>query len=832
MATCLQSSLWVTDAWAQGDPLALQKSAIQRIENLISHYRKTGDYQPRHPDLATAETELAQSNRMLSARGDWSALSLGLIKKGTVYRMQSRWTEAIATYQQAHEAAKKAKHVNYQADALAWLALTEHSSRNFGQAFTDATLAVRIAEGGDDKDVLARALDILGTVQISQNDLAGAADTLNREVAVAAQAKDPIDPYFAYLNRADVFLKSGERCDFQREFEPCYEALDHARADLTQALSIAQKLGYGGLAHQTEEFIGNVEARRVLVKSQERTHQTMQKGEFHPKVPGNVLVSQNFVAPPGPVPPQLIEMYRQSKRLAQQAGGFADIVAVRSLFEEGLMNEMQGNNDAALSNFLKSVAVLDQDRRALRDERSRGAYLEDRIGMYYAPVLQLLERQRYAEAFELFEHSRSRALADLLASRTLGLGRAAEQKLYAQSSALQTRIADAQGKLFELASQTDAAKSAAQMSTLQSQIRTLEAEYQKVAARMATEAPRLQNLIKSAPVSLKALQQSMRDEHYELLQYLVLEHAVIVWHVTSESVFVRNVFLPRSQVISKVAALQKSLAERNTPFDETTSKELFLYLVQPVLDRIHSDRLVIIAHEDLNYVPFQVFQNPADGRYLGERFQISYAPSASVLLGLKRSRNLAGGRLLAVADPGIPAAIPEVQTIAKLFPGRSKVLLDELVRETELKTMVADFDVIHLAVHGKFDGAEPMLSYLALARSPPDDGRLTAAEMFGLPLERSRLLVLSACETGRSEATHGNEILGMVRALIYAGAESLVLSNWKVDSAATSQWMQSFYENALTRSIPEAARAALVKVKSNPATSHPYYWAAFTVVGR
>ncbi len=128
VATCLQSSLWVTDAWAQGDPLALQKSAIQRIENLISHYRKTGDYQPRHPDLATAETELAQSNRMLSARGDWSALSLGLIKKGTVYRMQSRWTEAIATYQQAHEAAKKAKHVNYQADALAWLALTEHSS--------------------------------------------------------------------------------------------------------------------------------------------------------------------------------------------------------------------------------------------------------------------------------------------------------------------------------------------------------------------------------------------------------------------------------------------------------------------------------------------------------------------------------------------------------------------------------------------------------------------------------------------------------------------------------------------------------------------------------
>ncbi len=69
--------------------------------------------------------------------------------------------------------------------------------------------------------------------------------------------------------------------------------------------------------------------------------------------------------------------------------------------------------------------------------------------------------------------------------------------------------------------------------------------------------------------------------------------------------------------------------------------------------------------------------------------------------------------------------------------------------------------------------------------------------MFGLALDKSRLVVLSACETGRAEATHGNEILGMVRALIYAGADTLVLSSWKVDSEATALWMQTFYEAAL-----------------------------------
>jgi CHAT domain-containing protein len=72
----------------------------------------------------------------------------------------------------------------------------------------------------------------------------------------------------------------------------------------------------------------------------------------------------------------------------------------------------------------------------------------------------------------------------------------------------------------------------------------------------------------------------------------------------------------------------------------------------------------------------------------------------------------------------------------------------------------------------------------------------------------------------------------MVRALIYAGAGTLVLSHWKVDSDATALWMQTFYEAAQSRSLPEAARKALIKVKGVPAYRHPYYWAAFAMVGR
>jgi CHAT domain-containing protein len=818
-------------AFAQGDPIELQRRAIQRIDAVVAEFRRTGNFSLASPELAQADRELVASNRALATRGDWPALALGLIKQGHIYRMQSQWQSAITLYQQAEEAARRGRSVSNQSDALAWKALAETSRRNNGQALADATQAVRLAETIEDKDVFARALDVLGVVQVAQGDFAGAADTASREMAAASQAKDPTAAYYAYLNHSEVFLKTAERCDYQREFEPCYQALDKARTDLQQALGIAQKLGYSGLARQTQEFIGNVEARRALIKSRESSHRSVEKASiFHPRKASDVLVTERFVAPPGDIPPLLTQVYEASKRMEKQAGGFAMTSEVFSLHTDGLMNEMRGNNDAALASFLKGVNVLDADRRALRDERSRGTMLSSRIDVYYAAVQQLLERRRYAEAFEIVERSRSRALADLLASRKLTLAGAAEQQLYAESTVLRSRIADAQSRLFELASQPDAKPP--QLTALQDQIRTLDTQYQAVAARMAAESPRLQKLVSSTPATLKALQASMRDERYELLQYLVVEHAVIVWHIGPDSVTVRNVFLPRSEVIGKVAALQKSLADRNERFDETTARELFLYLIQPVLSQVHGSRLVIIPHEDLQYVPFQVFQDPADGRSLGERFQITYAPSASVLLSLKKPVTLSGGRLLAVADPGIPAAGREVTAIAKLFPATAKTVLDDLARESDVKAWTRDFDVIHLSVHGKFDAAEPMLSYLSLARGGGDDGRLTAAEMFGLPLDKSRVVVLSACETGRAEATHGNEILGMVRALLFAGAGTLVLSYWEVDSAATALWMQTFYQAALTGPIQEAARVALVKVKSTPEYSHPYYWGAFAMVGR
>jgi len=619
-------------AQAATDPIALQNRAVARIDGFVDYYRRTGDMRSRLQDLAQADVELAESNRLLAQRGDSPALAVGFMKRGHVYRMQGRWNDAIPLYDRAVEVAARARDVARQADALAWRALT-HSSRGAGgAALADAAEAVRLAQTTPDNDVLANALDVLTSVQTTQGNLVAAADTANREIAAASKGTNRSAPYYAYLNRSDVYLKVAEKCDIQREFQPCYDAIEHARADLQQARSVATQLGYSALAAQVDDFLKQLDVRRQLIKSQEASHQqTQSMGKiFHPKTASDVLVTRQFVSQwsGGEMPRELMALYQQSVQQQQKLGGLGGVAAGRTQFIEGNLNEMQGRQDAALLSFLSAVASLEGDRRALNDERSRGALADDRAEFYYRAIEQLLERRKYPEAFQLLEMSRSRALVDLLASRRLGLGRPAEQQLYAESTLLRTQIGDAQSRMFEAASGPDSADERATIASLQREVRDLEARYQAVLSRISVEAPRVQNLVASGTVPLDALQRSMRAERYEMLQYLVLEHAVLLWHITPDSIDVLNVFLPRSELMAKVASLSKGFEDEKASFDEATARELYLYLVQPVVKQIRGDRLVIVPHDELHHLPFEVLQDPADGHYVGERFDITYALGA------------------------------------------------------------------------------------------------------------------------------------------------------------------------------------------------------------
>jgi CHAT domain-containing protein len=262
------------------------------------------------------------------------------------------------------------------------------------------------------------------------------------------------------------------------------------------------------------------------------------------------------------------------------------------------------------------------------------------------------------------ERSRARAMAEMITTRQLSLPGADGQQLYAESARLRAAIAARQTELFR--SINGGAKPDT-LAPVEREISSLENAYRKLLARISVEAPKLLELTTARAVPLRSLQEQMKQDDFEVLEYLVTETAVILWHINADGVHVRNVFLPRSELLTKAEALQKSLLDRNNAFDRKTARELYLFLIEPAARWIRSKRLVIVPDGALHSVPFQVLENPADGSSLGERYQLSYAPSATIQAGLRKTSPGGGNTLLAAADPEIPDAQNEVESIAKLL---------------------------------------------------------------------------------------------------------------------------------------------------------------------
>ena len=184
-----------------------------------------------------------------------------------------------------------------------------------------------------------------------------------------------------------------------------------------------------------------------------------------------------------------------------------------------------------------------------------------RIEFYYTPIRHLLERRRFAEAFELMDRSRARGMADLLASKPVALSRPKDRELYAESLKVRVQIARLQQELFTDRGRADRDRYADRITNREREIHKLKAEHRQLLSRMAKEAPKLPALVVSEPVPLQQLQQSMKRDRYEMLQYLVLESAVLLWHISGDAIQVKSVFLPRSEMIKKVAELRKSLTD-------------------------------------------------------------------------------------------------------------------------------------------------------------------------------------------------------------------------------------------------------------------------------
>lgn len=516
-------------------------------------------------------------------------------------------------------------------------------------------------------------------------------------------------------------------------------------------------------------------------------------------------------------------------------------VAQRCHTSLGMLAAASGMDEAAEAEFKRAIALIETLRAPLPSEEFRAAFFGDKLAPYDELVRLYLKEPtdttRIAAAFEMTEKARARALADMLEGE-LDLQREARDVFETQSLARLAELREELNWFYSRLNRPTATETtqdgAAIVAELNEAARTREQETLAIMRQLQHRG--LQALPLARALDIRELQRDLGTET-ALVEYMFLDDECLAFIVTECGIEVVSGLGSETEIratLEKVRFQIKALRygrERMTAHlpqlnqrIQSHLRALYESLLAPIEPRIGERRLMIVPHRVLHYVPFQALY---DGEsYLIERREVAYAPSATVLRHClsQPQRPTARAVLFGVPDERAPRVRDEILALAPLFPS-SVALLEEEATLRALDEHAPSADVLHLACHGQFRPDNPRFSSLRLS-----DGNLTVRDAGNLKLQCA-LVTLSACETGVSAVSPGDELIGLARGFFSAGAPSLLLSLWTVDDAATVELMTDFYTRLRAGAAPAAAlRAAQIQMLRRGA--HPCYWAAFVLLGR
>ncbi|MEV6798365.1 CHAT domain-containing protein [Micromonospora rifamycinica] len=296
-----------------------------------------------------------------------------------------------------------------------------------------------------------------------------------------------------------------------------------------------------------------------------------------------------------------------------------------------------------------------------------------------------------------------------------------------------------------------------------------------------------------------------------LVEYYLTGDQALVFFVTAEGAEPALVSLPvdtgeLAALVVRLALALDRVAEDPAALEQATAvlgHPVLVSLVAPVLDRVRpGDRICLVPHGPLHRVPLHAV--PCRGVRLADAHPVVYTPSAAVLRYCQANRRGARSTALVVADPPGTEPLTFGMVHAAALTGRfdaDRMQGPEASRAALLRRLGGPAPdavtagaghrpppgILHVGAHGVFDPEEPMASGVELA-----DGRLTATDILGLRLTGT-LVVLAACRTGVSDTRPGDELLGLIRALLHAGAPAVLVSLWKVDELSTAMLLDEFY---------------------------------------
>jgi len=336
-----------------------------------------------------------------------------------------------------------------------------------------------------------------------------------------------------------------------------------------------------------------------------------------------------------------------------------------------------------------------------------------------------------------------------------------------------------------------------------------------------------------APVmSLKEMQGTL-DERTLLIEYY--DDGNHLWAFTLDRQTITACPLPLTAETLKqlVSQLQSNLATGLKVDPQTLAARNLTQLCRRILQRLHSvlveplalsrhkeQRLLIVPYGELHFLPFHLLYDGS--AHLIESYEIIILPAAG--LAARNGPKRAPGALILshTWDGRLPNTQVEAQIVQRLFGGR--LYADEAANRSALQ--LPPSQILHIAAHGHHRLDQPDLSYLQLA-----DGQLYADDVLQQDLSYE-LVTLSACETGRAKVAADEELIGIGRGFLYAGAGALLLSLWSVPDLSTASFMERLY-SALRAGASKAAalREAQITFLAKNREVHPAFWGAFQLIG-
>ena len=750
-------------------------------------------------DFRKAIEYLEKSLEIKKKIGDKAGESKCYGNLGNAYINLGDFSKAIEYHEKS---LKIAKEIGDKVVESACYADLGNAYRNLGdlrKAFEYLEKALEIAKKTGDKVRESYCYTNLGNDYNSLGDFRKAIEYLEKALEIAKKIGDKVGELACYINLNNAYIGLG---DFRK-------AIEYNEKSLEIAKKIGDKAGESkcytnlGIAYSSlGDFSKAIEYHEKSLKIAKEIGDKVVESACYGNLGNDHYSLGDFR--------KAIEYHEKSLEIAKETGEI-DSKRITNL---NLCRIYYENKPELAYNYCKHSIELNElmGGKLVEEEYKIGLYARASDAyQYMVPLCLKLNREK--EAFEYTERSKSRAFLDLLAATKI-------RPFVELTRELKSLLDAEENYLFKLREiQTRHLRKTSSSLGLGDVDRILD-ELNEIYDNIEKLDPEYVFIRKGKSISLSKIQEILSQKRNAVLvEYFITKDMMFIFVVTPQGLHIKTTRLSEEKLSRYGENYWREVVQYHGTIGDTWL-DLSSYLIESISEYLSkSDLIYFVPYGLLHNIPLHALE--LNGEPLIKKHAVAYLPSASLI---KFCKNKGSGALKSCASFGIVFK-EEAENIAELF--NTKAYLD--VSKNKVLENI-DKDILHFSCHGYFDDIDPLSSGVVLHNNEV----LHAKEIFNLRLN-SELVTLSACQTGLNERKPGDELIGLTRAFLYAGAPSVIVSLWSVDARSTQELMLEFYKllkNGKDKDDKATAlQEAQKRIMEKKEYSHPYYWAPFVLIG-